>query len=88
MFVKDQHVLPFIVIYNPSVLEETDHLSNCTDLDEGSEHIQKMENGRVIQIKMAFRLFTKVLVKTCIYIIISVIIISMFLKYGFVFLCE
>ena len=48
--------------YSEEVLEE--HLEEqfqCSELDEGSEHQLEISEDRVVRIKVAFRLFTKVL---------------------------
>lgn len=42
-------------------LEEVSHLTNCSELEEGSEHHFEISEERVVKIKIAFRLFTKVI---------------------------
>ena len=50
------------LLFVNKILEEVleEHLTNCSELDEGSEHQLQISEGRVVKIKIAFRLFTKV----------------------------
>ena len=50
------------LLFVNKILEEVleEHLTNCSELDEGSEHQLAISEDRVVKIKIAFRLFTKV----------------------------
>ena len=50
------------MLFVNKILEEVleEHLTNCSELDVGSEHQLEISEGRVVKIKIAFRLFTKV----------------------------
>ena len=59
--------------------EMSNHHSGCTDLKEGSEYESDLESGVKVQIRLAFRLFTKVCPK-CNYDQIILLCLKLFIQ--------